>query len=282
MDQPKLERLLRLMKLLTANTTYNVDQLAERLRMSRRTVYRYIDTFREAGFDAVFTGQKTYNGVALVTRKSTVSGLEAVELNIPGYPDDQKRFVSALITPAAGGDPIRFCGAYFPNGQEIGTSKYLYKLDWISTLSRHLKKLLEASPRLILGGDFNIAPAEADTWNPAYWEGKILCSPAERGALKRLEALGLRDSFRLFSQPAETFSWWDYRQSGFEKNHGLRIDLMLVSDALVPLVKEAAIDASNVMLVCPKCKKGVRVGYSVLENGTKVRVCKKCGASIED
>lgn len=200
------------------------------------------EAFREAGFDAVFTGQKTYNGVALVTRKSTVRAPEAVELNIPGYPDDQKRFVSALLAPAAEGDPIRFCGAYFPNGQEIGTSKYLYKLDWISTLSRHLRKLLEASPRLILGGDFNIAPVEADTWNPAYWEGKILCSPAERSALRRLEALGLRDSFRLFSQPAETFSWWDYRQSGFEKNHGLRIDLMLVSDTLVPLVKEAAID----------------------------------------
>lgn len=201
-----------------------------------------MEAFLEAGFDAVFTGQKTYNGVALISRRSTVRTPEAVELNIPGYPDDQKRFVSALLTPVAGGEPIRFCGAYFPNGQEIGTSKYLYKLDWISTLSRHLRALLEASPRLILGGDFNIAPAEADTWNPAYWEGKILCSPAERAALRRLEALGLRDSFLLFSQPAETFSWWDYRQSGFEKNHGLRIDLMLVSDALVPFVKEAAVD----------------------------------------
>ena len=105
------------------------------------------EAFLEAGFDAVFTGQKTYNGVALISRRSTVRAPEAVELNIPGYPDDQKRFVSALLTPVAGGEPIRFCGAYFPNGQEIGTSKYLYKLDWISTLSRHHRKLLEASAR---------------------------------------------------------------------------------------------------------------------------------------
>ena len=201
------------------------------------------EAFEEAGFDVVFTGQKTYNGVALVTRRSTFNVPEAVELNIPGYPDDQKRFVSAVLAPLAGGEPLRFCGAYFPNGQEIGTSKYLYKLDWISTLTRHLRHLLEENPRLVLGGDFNIAPAEADTWNPAYWEGKILCSPAERAALRRLEGLGLRDSFRLFEQPAETFSWWDYRQSGFEKNHGLRIDLMLVSEALAPAVKSAGIDS---------------------------------------
>lgn len=199
--------------------------------------------FNAAGFDVVFTGQKTYNGVALAVKRSVLRTPEAVELGLPGYPDAQKRFVSALLTPVAGDDPIRFCGGYFPNGQEVGSNKYLYKLDWISVLTRHLKALLAENPRLILGGDFNIAPADADVWNPAAWEGRILCSAPERAALSRLLSLGLCDSFRLFEQPAATFSWWDYRQSGFEKNHGLRIDLLLVSDALAGAVRNAAVDA---------------------------------------
>ena len=201
-----------------------------------------VEAFSEAGFDAAFTGQKTYNGVALVTRRKSFLKPESVELSLPGWTDDQKRFVSALLVPAAGGESVRFCGAYFPNGQVPGGSKYLYKLDWIAVLERHLRELLSENSRLILGGDFNIAPADADVWNPAEWTDKILCSGPERAALKRLLGLGLSDSFRLFAQPAASFSWWDYRRSGFEKNHGLRIDLLLVSEALRGQVQEASID----------------------------------------
>ena len=165
-------------------------------------------------------------------------------LGLSGWPDPQKRFISALLSPLAAPEqpPIRFCGGYFPNGQAVGSSKYLYKLDWIAVLERTLKTYLADTPRLVLGGDFNIAPADADVWNPEAWRGKILCSEPERKALERLFALGLYDSFRLFTQPAERFSWWDYRQSGFERNHGLRIDLLLVSEALKGAVESASID----------------------------------------
>lgn len=199
--------------------------------------------FAEAGFDVFFLGQKTYNGVALCSRQTTVKTSDVV-LGLPGWPDPQKRFISALLSPLAAPEqpPIRFCGGYFPNGQAVGSSKYLYKLDWIAVLERTLKTYLADTPRLVLGGDFNIAPADADVWNPEAWRGKILCSEPERKALERLFALGLYDSFRLFTQPAERFSWWDYRQSGFERNHGLRIDLLLVSEALKGAVESASID----------------------------------------
>lgn len=200
------------------------------------------EAFEAAGFDVLFSGQKTYNGVALCTRRDALSVSEP-ECGIPGYADPQRRFISALLTPKAGGESLRFCGAYFPNGAAVGASKYLYKLDWIAALERHLKAQLERTPRLVLGGDFNIAPEDADLWDPELWRGRILCSAAERSAYRRLLDLGLADAFRRFPQAPETFSWWDYRQSGFEKNRGLRIDLLLVSEALLPRLAASAIDA---------------------------------------
>lgn len=199
------------------------------------------EAFEEAGFDVIFAGQKTYNGVALCARRETLA-LENPLLSIPGYADLQKRFVSARLLPKAGGEPICFCAAYFPNGMAPGSAKYLYKLDWISALERHLRTALQTEPRLILAGDFNIAPADEDIWNPELWRGRILCSQPERAALSRLFALGLSDAFRLFEQPAGTFSWWDYRQNGFERNQGLRIDLLLVSEALRAQTAGASVD----------------------------------------
>lgn len=202
-----------------------------------------LEALQKAGFDAVFSGQRTYNGVALLTRKATLLAPESVERALPGYADSQRRFVSALLRHRDAPDtPIRFAGAYFPNGQAIGAQKFLYKLDWISVLTRHILGLLKETPRLVLGGDFNIVPSEADSWDPAHWEGGIFCSSTEREALGRLMSLGLIDAFRHFPQPAESFSWWDYRQAGFEKNHGLRIDLMLVSNALEKALTAAQID----------------------------------------
>ncbi len=201
-----------------------------------------------AGFDVIFTGQKTYNGVALLARRDRLTLVDPV-LNLPGYPDEQKRFIAATLIPkAANGqpaaDPIRFCGAYFPNGMAVGSGKYLYKLDWIAHLERTLRAFLKETPRLVLGGDFNIAPEDRDLWDPIGWSGKILCSAPEREAFRSLLEAGFVDSFRLFEQPEGAYSWWDYRQQGFERNHGLRIDFLLLSQALEPLALNAGIDTA--------------------------------------
>lgn len=206
------------------------------------------EAFAERGFWCRFAGQRTYNGVAVIGRRSRFAEPAAFISGIPGYPDDQKRFLALDLLPADASDawsgaPIRFCCGYFPNGMAVGSSKYLYKLDWLAALSRTLRAMLAENPRLVLGGDYNIAPEDRDLWNPAAWAGQTPCSAPERETFRRLLSLGLSDSFRLFGEPAESYSWWDYRQSGFEKNHGMRIDMLLVSEALKPWVANAAIDA---------------------------------------
>ena len=137
---------------------------------------------------------------------------------------------------------VRVISAYVPNGQEVGSDKYAYKLDWLAALERWLAEELAQHPQLALAGDFNIAPDDRDVHNPASWAGQILCSDAEREAFRRLLALGLKDSFRLFEQPEKSFSWWDYRMLGFQKNLGLRIDHVLLSDALAARCSAAGID----------------------------------------
>lgn len=205
-----------------------------------------VEALAEAGYEAIFTGQKTYNGVALLYRRETlrVANPERTTLNLPGLPDEQKRFVATELAPAAGGEAFVFCGGYIPNGMETGSWKFLYKLDWLAALERVTGEFLRTNPRLVLGGDFNIAPEDRDCWNPAEREGQILVSKPERAALARLmRTCGLSDAFRLFPQSPETYSWWDYRQAGFEKNRGLRIDLLLVSEALRARVKASTVDA---------------------------------------
>ena len=201
-----------------------------------------LQALNEAGYDAVFTGQKTYNGVALITRRATMAAPERIDLNMPGYPDEQKRLVAADIRLKDTDDTIRFVGGYFPNGMTPGSRKYLYKLDWLRSLTLYLRETLTTQPKLVLGGDFNIAPDDRDVWDPVGWENHILVSPPERAAFRRLLALGLTDSFRAFHEEGDRYSWWDYRMKGFEKNHGLRIDHLLVSDALRPLLTAADID----------------------------------------
>lgn len=202
-----------------------------------------VQAFEDIGYRAVFAGQRTYNGAAVLVKDSVFSLAQPL-CGIPGYIDDQKRFAGAVLTPKSGGEPIRFLSAYVPNGMAVGSFKYLYKLDWLAALRRAVKDMLKETPNLVLGGDFNIAPADEDIWNPAAWEGKILCSAPERAAFADLLRLGLSDSFRLFRQRPLTFSWWDYRQNGFERNRGLRIDLLLVSDALKSRVTRSTIDAA--------------------------------------
>lgn len=188
--------------------------------------------FIDAGYQAVFAGQKTYNGVAILARQP----LREVQIGLPGFQDAQKRLIAASL-----GELRLICG-YFPNGQAVGSEKYAYKLAWLEALIAWLPDELRRWPRLVLAGDFNIAPEDRDVHDPQAWAGQILCSEAERDAFRRLLVLGLHDAFRLFEQPAHSYTWWDYRQGAFRRNLGLRIDHLLVSAALRPQVHACTID----------------------------------------
>ncbi|ALN64113.1 exodeoxyribonuclease III [Lysobacter antibioticus] len=186
-----------------------------------------------AGYRSVFAGQKTYNGVAILSRESASD----VQIGIPGFDDEQKRVIAATV---AG---LRIVNLYVVNGQDVGTDKYAYKLRWLDAAHAWLQNELAQYPDLIVLGDFNIAPEARDTHDPSVWnEHHILTSTAEREALQRLQALGLHDAYRLHSQEEGQFSWWDYRQAGFRRNLGLRIDLTLISDSLRARCIAAGID----------------------------------------
>lgn len=180
------------------------------------------DALKEAGYNAIHSGQKTYNGVAILSPHA----IENPAFGIPEFADEQKRVISADI------NGIRIVCAYIPNGQSLESEKYQYKLNWLQALTDHLASELQQYPRLALLGDYNIAPEDRDVHDPKAWEGQVLVSEPEREAFRKLQALGLHDSFRLFEQEEGSFSWWDYRMAGFRRNLGLRIDHILVSDAL--------------------------------------------------
>jgi exodeoxyribonuclease III len=175
-----------------------------------------------AGYDALFAGQKTYNGVALLSRKP---GSDVIT-DLPNFNDPQRRFLGATY------DNLRILNVYVPNGASVGSDKYQYKLAWLNQLQDYLRGHFKQHSHLIVLGDFNIAPEDQDVYDPSAWAGKILVSPEERNALQNLLHLGLQDTFRLFEQPADSFSWWDYRQGSFQRNHGVRIDFILASTAL--------------------------------------------------
>ena len=185
-----------------------------------------------AGYHAAFAGQKTYNGVALLAK----APIGEVTVGNPLFADEQKRLISGTV------DGIRVVCAYMPNGQEVGCDKYDYKLRWLAALADWLSSELQAYPRLALCGDYNIAPDERDVHDPQRWQDCILVSEPERAAFRRFIDLGLVDSFRLFEQPEKTFSWWDYRMLGFQKNQGLRIDHILLSAPLAAQCSAAGID----------------------------------------
>jgi len=188
------------------------------------------DELAGAGYESVFSGQPTYNGVAILTRLSSVGEPADVLMGNPRLADEQRRLISATV---AG---IRVVCAYFPNGQSLDSEKYPYKLGWLDALIDWLGPQLAAGQPLALAGDYNIAPETRDVRNPAQWEGGVLCSPPERERFAKLLALGMVDTFRLFEQPEKTFTWWDYRQMAFRRNDGLRIDHVLVSRNLQPRV----------------------------------------------
>jgi len=184
------------------------------------------------GLQAAFSGQRTYNGVAILARDRPAS----VTMGIPGFDDDQKRVIAATI------GELRVINVYVPNGQAVGSDKYQYKLRWLDALRGYVGAELQRHPRLCVLGDFNIAPEDRDVHDPKAWEGSVHVSPAERAALQALLSAGLSDCFRLFEQPDKSYSWWDYRMLAFRRNAGLRIDLIVASAALAEKCAGCRID----------------------------------------
>ena len=191
------------------------------------------DALLELGYRSVFSGQKTYNGVAIISRLPFTG--ECVNA-IPGFDDPQKRVLAATVGDA------RIVDLYVVNGEAVGSGKFDYKLRWLAAVREWLRAEIAAHPNLVVLGDFNIAPDDRDVFDPRRWREKVLCSSPEREAYRALLELGLHDSFRLFNDEAGHHSWWDYRLSGFERGWGLRIDLVLVSEALKARCVAAGID----------------------------------------
>lgn len=191
-----------------------------------------------AGYRCAWSGQKTYNGVAILSRTS----LAEVAAGMPAFPDEQKRLIAATVGSGAGA--VRVVCAYVPNGQAVDSEKYAYKLKWLEAFRSWVDEELRKYLRLAVLGDYNIAPADEDVHDPKAWEGQVLCSPREREAFRRLLALGLKDSFRMFTQPERSFTWWDYRLSAFKRNLGLRIDHILLSPELASRCGGCSIDVA--------------------------------------
>lgn len=189
---------------------------------------------QEAGYTSLFAGQKTYNGVAILSKNPGSD----VQIGIPGFTDAQQRVLAATV------DDVRVVCVYVPNGQSVGSDKYQYKLQWLEALTNWLREELVKHPRLALLGDYNIAPEDCDVHDPKAWEGQVLCSEAERAAYARLVALGLKDAFRLFQQAEKSYSWWDYRMAAFRRNMGLRIDHILLSAPLAQQCTTCWIDTA--------------------------------------
>ena len=187
------------------------------------------------GHCAVF-GQKTYNGVAIISR----APLRDVVRNISGFEDEHSRVIAATLDGPGG--EIRVVNGYFVNGQEPGSEKFAYKMRWLNGLREYMRAELARHPRLVLLGDFNVAPEDRDSYDPAGLAETIHHTSEERAHFQDLLALGLVDSFCLFEQPAKSYSWWDYRMLGYQKNRGLRIDHILVTEPLRAAVKACAID----------------------------------------
>ncbi len=194
------------------------------------------DAFAAAGYQAVAFGQKTYNGVALLSRHPMADMVR----NIPGFEDEQARVIAATLDTPAG--PLRLVNGYFVNGQAPDSDKFAYKMRWLQALQDWLRGELAQHPRLALVGNFNVAPEDRDSYDPEGLRETIHHTTQERQHFQALLDLGLTDAFRLFTQPEKSFSWWDYRMLGFQKNRGLRIDHILVSQALAPLVTACTVD----------------------------------------
>lgn len=185
-----------------------------------------------AGYQVVFSGQKAYNGVAILAKTTP----QDVVSDVKNLDDPQRRILAATV------NDVRVINLYVVNGSEVGSEKFAYKLDWIEKVTAHIKNEMKTHKKVVVLGDFNIAPDDRDVHDPDRWKDKILCSQPERQAYEKMLSLGLTDTFRQFEQEDKTFSWWDYRGGGFNRNHGLRIDLILASKTLSEQCKISSID----------------------------------------
>ena len=181
-----------------------------------------VKAFADVGYQAIASGQKTYNGVAVIARGTPRDAVT----DFPGFDDPQRRILASTI------GELRIVNLYVPNGQEVGSDKYAYKLGWLAALGTFLRAELASHEHVVVLGDFNIAPEDRDVYDPVKWGDAVLCSPAERQALRDVLELGFVDVFRRFEHEDKSFSWWDYRAAGFRRNAGLRIDLILASENL--------------------------------------------------
>jgi len=226
---------VRLPQVLAWLAEHPVDVLClQELKMSEEKFPH--EALRAAGYQAAVLGQKTYNGVAILSR----APLREVQRNIPGFADPSARVIAASVDGPGGA--LRVVNGYFVNGQAPGSEKFEYKLSWLRALRDWLREELAAHPRLALLGDFNIVPEDRDSFDPVGLAGTILHTDEEREHFRQLLKLGLADAFRLFEQPAQSFSWWDYRLLGFQKNRGLRIDHILLSPPLAAQAAACTID----------------------------------------
>jgi exodeoxyribonuclease III len=191
-----------------------------------------VEAINAAGYQVVFSGQKTYNGVALLAR----SEISDPVTDPQGLQDAQRRILAGTV------NGIRIVNLYVVNGEAVDSEKYAYKLDWLRRAHLWLKEELAAHPRMVVLGDFNIAPEDRDVHDPEAWRGEVLCSEPERDALRRILDLGFADCFRLTEQPEQQFSWFDYRAASFRRNRGLRIDLILASASLLQHCRHSLID----------------------------------------
>ncbi|MGV6818784.1 MAG: exodeoxyribonuclease III [Thiotrichales bacterium] len=223
---------VRLPQVLEWLSTSEVDVLA--LQETKLPDEQFpIEDIEAAGYRVCFSGQKTYNGVALLSREHEIT---EIVTDVPDLEDPQRRILGATI------NGVRILNLYVVNGQEVGSEKYAYKLDWLDKVTRFVEQDLKQHDRYVILGDFNIAPDDRDVYDPEAWKDRILCSDPERKGLERLLDLGFKDSFRLFEQEEGVFSWWDYRQVAFRRNRGLRIDLILASEALASSCTASYVD----------------------------------------
>jgi exodeoxyribonuclease-3 len=191
-----------------------------------------VDDIEAAGYHVVFSGQKTYNGVAIISKEEAAD----IVTDVSGLDDPQRRILGATIAGT------RVLNLYVVNGQEVGSEKYTHKLHWLDRVTAHISEQLQQYERFVVLGDFNIAPDDRDVYDPEAWHERILCSTPEREALQKILDLGLVDTFRLFDQEEKSYSWWDYRAAAFRRNRGLRIDLVLASKVLADSCRACTID----------------------------------------
>ncbi len=222
---------VRLPQVLDWLTAHPVDVLA--LQELKLTDDKFpAQAFADIGYHAQWFGQKTYNGVALLSKTPATDVIK----NIPGFADEQSRVVCGTV------DGVRVIGAYFPNGQEPGSDKFAYKMRWLDALREWVRAEMAAHPQLVLMGDYNITFDDLDVWDPEGMRETIHCTTEERTQLQALIGLGLHDAVRLFPQPEKNYSWWDYRDFAFRRKRGLRIDHILITDALKARASACAVD----------------------------------------